>query len=144
MTDTTAQARTGRVEFTGGRQEMLGIILRGYALMIPTIGLYRFWQATWKRRFYWQNTVIDGEPIEYTGTAGQLLLGWGLFNLVEGLLDHHLLGIHHVREVPDPLAYDLVFLGLGGLGLILVGAWLRRGPPRSDAPGAAMPSRVDS
>ena len=51
MTETTAEARTGRVEFTGGRQEMLGIILRGYALMIPTIGLYRFWQATWKRRF---------------------------------------------------------------------------------------------
>jgi uncharacterized membrane protein YjgN (DUF898 family) len=76
MTETTAEARTGRVEFTGGRQEMLGIILRGYALMIPTIGLYRFWQATWKRRFYWQNTVIDGEPIEYTGTASQLLLGF--------------------------------------------------------------------
>jgi uncharacterized membrane protein YjgN (DUF898 family) len=76
MTETTAEGRTGRVEFTGGRQEMLGIILRGYALMIPTIGLYRFWQATWKRRFYWQNTVIDGEPIEYTGTAGQLLLGF--------------------------------------------------------------------
>lgn len=76
MTETTAEVRTGRVEFTGGRQEMLGIILRGYALMIPTIGLYRFWQATWKRRFYWQNTVIDGEPIEYTGTASQLLLGF--------------------------------------------------------------------
>src|SRR5690349_10157379 len=76
MTETTQDVRTGRVEFTGGRQEMLGIILRGYALMIPTIGLYRFWQATWKRRFYWQNTVIDGEPIEYTGTASQLLLGF--------------------------------------------------------------------
>lgn len=44
--------------------------------MLPTIGLYRFWQATWKRRFYWQNTVIDGEPLEYTGTATQLLLGF--------------------------------------------------------------------
>ena len=76
MTETTAEVRTGRVEFTGGRQEMLGILLRGYALMIPTIGLYRFWQATWKRRFYWQNTVIDGEPIEYTGTASQLLFGF--------------------------------------------------------------------
>jgi uncharacterized membrane protein YjgN (DUF898 family) len=76
MTETTQDVRTGRVEFTGGRQEMLGIILRGYALMIPTIGLYRFWQATWKRRFYWQNTVIDGEPIEYTGSATQLLLGF--------------------------------------------------------------------
>src|SRR5690349_1771204 len=76
MTDSTAEVRTGRVEFTGGRGEMLGIILRGYLLMIPTIGLYRFWQATWKRRFYWQNTVIDGEPLEYTGTATQLLLGF--------------------------------------------------------------------
>ena len=64
MTESTAEARAGRVDFTGGRQELLGIILRGYLLMIPTIGLYRFWQATWKRRFYWQNTVIDGEPLE--------------------------------------------------------------------------------
>src|SRR5690349_8057582 len=76
MTESTAEAKAGRVEFTGGRGELLGIILRGYLLMIPTIGLYRFWQATWKRRFYWQNTVIDGEPLEYTGTASQLLLGF--------------------------------------------------------------------
>ena len=76
MTESTAEARAGRVDFTGGRQELLGFILRGYLLMIPTIGLYRFWQATWKRRFYWQNTVIDGEPLEYTGTASQLLLGF--------------------------------------------------------------------
>ena len=76
MAESTAEARTGRVDFTGGRQELLGIILRGYLLMIPTLGLYRFWQATWKRRFYWQNTVIDGEPLEYTGSATQLLLGF--------------------------------------------------------------------
>ena len=66
----------GRVEFTGSRHELFGILIAGYALMIPTIGLYRFWQGTWKRRFYWQNTVIDGEPLEYTGTATQLLLGF--------------------------------------------------------------------
>ena len=76
MSDTEAPARVGRVEFTGSRHELLGIIVRGYLLMIPTIGLYRFWQATWKRRFYWQNTVIDGEPLEYTGSATQLLLGF--------------------------------------------------------------------
>jgi uncharacterized membrane protein YjgN (DUF898 family) len=76
MVESAGEARVGRVEFTGSRHELLGIVLRGYALMIPTIGLYRFWQATWKRRFYWQNTVIDGEPLEYTGTATQLLLGF--------------------------------------------------------------------
>src|ERR1700760_740521 len=76
MADTSLAAREGRVEFTGSRPELFLIIIRGYTLMIPTIGLYRFWQATWKRRFYWQNTVIDGEPLEYTGTASQLLLGF--------------------------------------------------------------------
>ena len=44
--------------------------------MLPTLGLYRFWQATWKRRFYWQNTSIDGAPLEYTGTPSQLLIGF--------------------------------------------------------------------
>jgi uncharacterized membrane protein YjgN (DUF898 family) len=76
MTDTALEPRIGRVEFTGSRHELFGILIRGYALMIPTIGLYRFWQATWKRRFYWQNTVIDGEPLEYTGSATQLLFGF--------------------------------------------------------------------
>src|SRR4051794_18299546 len=76
MSEATAEARQARIEFTGSRHELLGIILRGYLLMIPTIGLYRFWQATWKRRFYWQNTVIDGDPLEYTGTPLQLLAGF--------------------------------------------------------------------
>ena len=59
--------------------------------------------------------------------VGLLIAGWGLFNLVEGLIDHHLLGIHHVREGPDPLAWDLGFLLFGGLGLIALGTALARG-----------------
>ena len=27
-----------------------------------------------------------------------LLVGWGAFNLVEGTIDHEILGIHHVRD----------------------------------------------
>jgi len=54
--------------------------------------------------------------------TGLLILGWGLFNLVEGVIDHHLLGLHHVRDLPAhvPL-YDWMFLGIGGVGLILLG-----------------------
>lgn len=69
------------------------------------------------------------------GFTGQLLLGWGIFNLVEGIIDHHLLGIHHVRDMPMhvPL-YDWLFLGLGGVGLILLGGALsRRVAPLSEA-----------
>lgn len=64
------------VVFIGTRRELGGMLLRGYALLIPTIGLYRFWLTTWKRRFYWANTEIDGDPLEYTGNAMQLLLGF--------------------------------------------------------------------
>jgi uncharacterized membrane protein len=60
--------------------------------------------------------------------TGQLLLGWGAFNLVEGMIDHHLLEIHHVRDLPVhvPL-YDWLFLGIGGVGLLLFG-WLLARP----------------
>ncbi len=49
------------------------------------------------------------------------IAGWGLFNVVEGLIDHHLLGLHHVRpDSPHWLAWDLGFLAFGCL-LILIG-----------------------
>ena len=41
-----------------------------------TLGIYRFWLVTDVRRFLWSNTEIAGEPLEYTGTALELLLGF--------------------------------------------------------------------
>jgi len=62
--------------------------------------------------------------------TGQLLLGWGIFNLAEGLIDHHVLGIHHVRDVPVHVPfYDWLFLGIGGVGLIVIGWALARSTP---------------
>jgi uncharacterized membrane protein len=51
--------------------------------------------------------------------------GWGLFNVVEGLIDHQLLGIHHVRAGPDQFMYDMAFLALGG-ALLVVGLFVAR------------------
>ena len=58
---------------------------------------------------------------------GALLTGWGLFNVVEGVVDHHILQVHHVRGGPNQLAYDLAFLSWGAA--MLVGGWVlvRRG-----------------
>jgi uncharacterized membrane protein len=61
--------------------------------------------------------------------TGLLILGWGLFNLVEGIIDHHILGLHHVRDLPAhvPL-YDWLLLAIGGVGFIVAGWLLARGP----------------
>ncbi len=73
--------------------------------------------------------------------VGALLMGWGTFNLVEGIVDHHLLGIHHVLDSLPPgparLALDLFFLALG-VALILIGRRLAR----NGRTAAASPSRV--
>ncbi len=68
------------------------------------------------------------------GVVGWLAVGWGIFNLVEGVVDHHLLGLHHVREdVADPLPWDLGFLALG-LALVLGGLALTRRAEREPGP----------
>jgi uncharacterized membrane protein YjgN (DUF898 family) len=41
-----------------------------------TAGFYRFWLSTDIRRSLWANTSIDGDTLEYTGTAKELLLGF--------------------------------------------------------------------
>jgi uncharacterized membrane protein len=59
---------------------------------------------------------------------GLVLAGWGIFNLVEGVLDHHILGVHHVRDdLGGPRSWDIGFLVLGAQ--LTVGGWLlhRRG-----------------
>jgi uncharacterized membrane protein len=63
--------------------------------------------------------------------AGLLLAGWGVFNVVEGLIDHHLLGIHHVRDdLGAPVGWDLAFLALGAV-LIAAGLALARSGERA-------------
>ena len=58
--------------------------------------------------------------------VGMLLVGWGAFNVVEGLIDHQLLGIHHVRDdLGAPIGWDIGFLVFGVL-LILGGVVLAR------------------
>ena len=42
--------------------------------------------------------------------VGALLIGWGSFNIVEGLIDHHLLQLHNVREVLNPAIWNIAFL----------------------------------
>lgn len=69
-------------------------------------------RVTHERRRVWTSRAL----------WGWVLVGWGLFNLVEGILDHHILGIHHVRSGEYQTLWDIAFLVLGAL--LVVGGWL--------------------
>ena len=69
-------ATSGGVRFLGQRRSYWRLLIRGAALLMVTLGIYRFWLATDMRRFLWSNTEIAGEALEYTGTALELLLGF--------------------------------------------------------------------
>ncbi|MFC7140824.1 DUF2243 domain-containing protein [Halosimplex aquaticum] len=69
---------------------------------------------------------------------GATLLGWGAFNLVEGVVDHHVLAIHHVYPAgPGPVVlWDLAYLAWGALFVLGGYAVVRRAaaPSRDTAP----------
>src|SRR5258707_4031725 len=68
--------RPGQVAFTGRRSQFVGLVIRGAALELVTLGFYRFWLATDIRRHLWSNTIIDGDAAEYTGRGKELLIGF--------------------------------------------------------------------
>lgn len=79
--------------------------------VLALAGVILLWRAT-----------RHGRDATWRTLAGLLLLGWGLFNVIEGVVNHQLLRIHHVRDdLGGPLSWDLGFLVLG---LILLGAGL--------------------
>ncbi|MGC2715051.1 MAG: DUF898 family protein [Pseudolabrys sp.] len=74
--DTGGIATGGGARFLGQRRFYWRLLIRGAALLMITLGIYRFWLVTDVRRFLWSNTEIAGEALEYTGTALELVLGF--------------------------------------------------------------------
>lgn len=62
--------------------------------------------------------------------VGTVLMGFGLFNLVEGIIDHQILGLHHVNETVPPeqwIYWDMGFLAWGAAMLVIGWALKRSG-----------------
>lgn len=103
-------------------------VFHSFTWLSVLVGLWLLYsRVTSTRGRMWRSRVL----------WGWALVGWGLFNLVEGVVDHHLLGIHHVRAGPHQLWWDLGFLALGGL--LVVAGWLlqRSGTPLRPGAGTA-------
>jgi uncharacterized membrane protein len=64
-------------------------------------------------------------PAPGRALTGWMIAGWGVFNLVEGIIDHQILGVHHVRHGDDQLLWDLGFLAFGAV-LVAVGLAVAR------------------
>ena len=66
----------GRVQFLGKEGAYWRLRIKGAALLVVTLGIYRFWLSTDVRRYLWSNTEIAGDTLEYNGLATELLVGF--------------------------------------------------------------------
>jgi uncharacterized membrane protein len=90
--------------------------------LMTVAGLGLLWHAGRKPEVPWSSRTF----------VGSLALGWGLFNFVEGLINHQILGLHHVHPGANQLAWDVAFL-LSGVLLIAAGSWSMRSARRERA-----------
>jgi len=79
---------------------------------LTVTGIILLWRAGSHENVDWSSETF----------FGSILIGAGLFDVIEGLIDHQILGIHHVKPGPNQLIWDLGFLVFGTL-LVLVG-WI--------------------
>ncbi|MBO6604954.1 DUF898 family protein [Rhodophyticola sp.] len=70
-----------KTEFAGDRGDLFQLAFRTGLLTVITFGLYRFWQTTRFRRWYWSSVRPGGTPMEYTGTGQEKLIGF-LFAII--------------------------------------------------------------
>lgn len=82
------------------------------------IGLTLLWRTARRTPVRWSGKIL----------VGTILMGFGIFNLVEGIIDHQILGIHHVNEtVPRSqwIFWDVGFLAWGAI-MLVAGWYLQR------------------
>jgi len=78
-------------------------------------GLFILWRTAHRTHLYWSTKLL----------IGTMLIGFGIFNAVEGTISHHILGIHHVNETAPRsqwLMWDIGFT-LSGVVMIVTG-WM--------------------
>jgi uncharacterized membrane protein YjgN (DUF898 family) len=103
-----AEQTTGKVmpKYDTNGPSLFWLSLKTAILTVLTLGFYRFWMITSLRRHYWNSIRIQGDPLEYTGTGLEKILGFLVAIII--------------------LA---VYLGLVNLGLTFIGLSFFEGNP---------------
>jgi uncharacterized membrane protein len=110
-------------------------IFHASTYVFTALGLWILWRYSRKNHIHWSGKLLPGG----------MLMGWGIFNLAEGLIDHQLLGIHHVNElVPREqwIYWDIGFLVWGAA--MLIGGWFLLQAGRRATADRAEPIRQGS
>lgn len=91
-------------------------IFHAFTLLVTITGVILLWN------------LLKRDNIDRSGNllTGGMLLGWGLFNLLEGIADHQVLKLHNIREVtPDKQAWNITFL-VFSVVLVILGLVISR------------------
>ena len=82
-----------------------------FCLVVVIIGVIMLWRLVQRPEINRSGKVL----------SGGLLMGWGLFNIVEGIIDHHILKLHNVMEYsPNTHLGNYAFLG-ASLAMLWIG-----------------------
>jgi uncharacterized membrane protein len=93
-------------------------VFHAFVWIVAMIGVLMLWKAVKDPANNLSNRLF----------AGGLILGWGLFNVVEGILDHHVLVLHNVREISEsPSSWNFGFLGLSVVMLLMGWQLIKKG-----------------
>lgn len=103
-------------------------LFHAFTWLTTAIGVGLLWKAGAREGVSWSGRLL----------LGSMIAGWGLFNLLEGVVDHHLLHVHHVVERLGVSVYDYAFLASGVL-FIAIGGLLARSATARERPTAMTP-----
>jgi uncharacterized membrane protein len=95
-------------------------IFHSLTYLFVIAGLFILWRTAHSGHLFWSTKLF----------AGTMLMGFGAFNVVEGLIDHQLLGIHHVNEMVDVshrIYWDMGFILWGAAMFVIGGVLAKRG-----------------
>ena len=85
--------------FTGTARQLFGIQFVNVMLILLTIGIWTPWARVRKRRFFYNNTRILGDGLDYLATGFDLFKGWSIVVIVmAGFYSLPLLGVPFLQE----------------------------------------------
>lgn len=85
-----------------------------FTLLTVLIGIFLIWKVL---------KTPQNKSSRYVFGAG-LLAGWGIFNVIEGVISHEVFGLHNVREAANEKEFWNLAFHILGISLIAAGVFL--------------------